>query len=65
MTRTRKFVLWTAVAALMLGGSAVVLISEGHADYASVVSIKETGDFQNPALLMKAWGLPVWSDQPR
>ncbi len=62
MTRTRKLVLWTAVAALMLGGSAVVLpslISEGHADYASAVSIKETNEYQNPALLKKAWALPV------
>jgi hypothetical protein len=62
MTRTRKIVLWTAVGALMLGGSAVVLpslISEGHADYASAVSVKETSDYQNPALLKKAWALPV------
>jgi hypothetical protein len=62
MTRTRKIVLWSAVAAIMLGGSAVVLpplISEGHADYASAVSIKETSDYQNPVLLKKAWALPV------
>jgi hypothetical protein len=62
MTRPRKIVLWTAVGALMLGGSAFVLpslISEGHADYASAVSIKETSDYQNPVLLKKAWALPV------
>ena len=62
MTRTRKIVLWTAVAALMLGGSAFVLpslISEGRADYAGAVSIKETKDYQDPALLKKAWALPV------
>jgi hypothetical protein len=62
MTRTRKIVLWTAVAASLLGGSAVIvpaLISEGRADYAGVLSIKETGDYQNPALLKKAWALPV------
>ncbi|HEV7356665.1 MAG TPA: phytochelatin synthase family protein [Steroidobacteraceae bacterium] len=62
MTRTRKLVLWTAVAALMLGGSAAVLpslVSEGHADHASAVSLKETHDYQNPALLKKAWALPV------
>lgn len=62
MTRSRKIVLWTAVGALMLGGSAVVLpslISEGHADYAGALSIKETRDYQNPALLKKAWALPV------
>ena len=62
MTRTRKVVLWTAVAALLLGGSAVILpplISVGHADYAHVVSIKETSEYQDPALLKKAWALPV------
>jgi hypothetical protein len=62
MARTRKIVLWTALGALLLGGSAVVLpifISEGHADYARVVSIKETPDYQDPALLKKAWALPV------
>jgi hypothetical protein len=62
MARTRKIVLWTALVALLLGGSAVVLpifISEGHADYARVVSIKETRDYQDPALLQKAWALPV------
>jgi hypothetical protein len=50
------------VAVLLAGGSAVVLpifISEGHADYARVVSIKETRDYQDPALLKKAWALPV------
>lgn len=62
MTRTRKIVVWTATAALLLGGSAVVLpslISAGSADYAHVVSIKETRDYQDPALLKKAWALPV------
>ena len=62
MARTRKLVLWAALAALLLGASAVVLpifISEGHADYAHVVSIKETREYQDPALLKKAWGLPV------
>ena len=62
MARTRKLVLWAALAALLLGGSALVLpvfISEGHADYARVVSIKETREYQDPALLKKAWALPV------
>ena len=62
MTRTRKIVVWTATAALLLGGSAVVLpslISAGSADYAHVVSIKETRDYQDPALLKKAWALPA------
>jgi phytochelatin synthase len=62
MTRARKVVLWTAVAALVLGGSAAVLpplISAGHADNASAVSIKGTTDYQNQELLKKAWALPV------
>jgi hypothetical protein len=62
MVRARKVVLWTVLAALLLGGSAVILpifISEGHADYTRVVSIKETRDYQDPALLKKAWALPV------
>jgi phytochelatin synthase len=61
MTRTRKIVVWTATAAVLLGGSAVVLpslISAGSADH-PLVSIKETRDYQNPALLEKAWALPV------
>jgi hypothetical protein len=62
MARTRNIVLWTALAASLLGGSAVILpifISASHADYARVVSIKETRDYQDPALLKKAWALPV------
>lgn len=49
---------------MILGGSAAFLpslISEGRADYASAVSIKETGEYQDPALLKKAWALPVAS----
>jgi hypothetical protein len=62
MIRTRKIILWLALAAVVLGGSAVILpifISESHADYARVASIKETRDYQDPALLAKAWALPV------
>jgi hypothetical protein len=62
MARSRKIVLWTAAVALLLGGTALVLpifVSEGHADYARVVSIKDTRDYQDPALLKKAWALPV------
>ena len=62
MTRTRKIILWAASAALLLGGSAVIvpsLISEGHADYASVASIKQSAAYQDPALLEKAWALSV------
>jgi hypothetical protein len=62
MIRTRKIVLWTAIVALFLGGSTAILpsfLSGSHADYASVVSIKENSDYQDPALLKKAWALPV------
>ncbi len=62
MARTRKIVLWMAAAALALGSAAVVLpivVSDGHADSARIVSIKETREYQNPALLKKAWALPV------
>jgi Phytochelatin synthase len=64
MSRTRKIFLGTALAALLLGGSALVLpilISQGHADSARVASIKETRDYQDPVLLKKAWTLPVAS----
>jgi hypothetical protein len=65
MSRTRKIVLGTAaLAALLLGGSALVLPifeSQGHADSARLVSIKETRDYQDPVLLKKAWTLPVAS----
>jgi hypothetical protein len=62
MKKTRKIVLWAAAAALFLGGSAAVLpslLSQSHADSTTVVSIKETNDYQDPALLKKAWALPV------
>ena len=62
MARARHIVLWTALAALPLGGAAIIVatfISESHADYARVVSIKDTRDYQDPALLKKAWALPV------
>jgi hypothetical protein len=62
MTRTRRIVLWTALGAFLLGGAATLLppfISEGHADHARVISIKESRDYQDPALLKKAWALPV------
>jgi hypothetical protein len=62
LTRTRKIVLWTALAALAFGGLSVVLpafVSPGRADTAAVVSIKESNAYQDPVLLKKAWQLPV------
>lgn len=59
--RTRKIVSWAA-AVLLLGGSAGILpifASPCHADSARGLSIKETRDYQDPALLKKAWALPV------
>jgi hypothetical protein len=61
MTRTRKIVAGTALAALLLGASAAVLpgfLPEGRANTA-VVSIKDSGVYQDPLLLKKAWQLPV------
>jgi hypothetical protein len=62
MTRTRKIVSWTALAALVLGGAGVILpvfISQGRADTGNVVSIKESNVYQDPLLLKKAWQQPV------
>ena len=61
MTRTRKIVLGSTLAALLLGASAAILpgfFSEGRADTA-VVSIKDSTVYQDPLLLKKAWQLPV------
>jgi hypothetical protein len=61
MTRLRKTVVGTALAALLLSASAVILpglLSEGRAD-TTVVSIKDSDVYQDPALLKKAWQLPV------
>lgn len=57
----KKF-LWTGALALLLGGSAAIVLPRlagGHADYSSVVSIKATPEYQNPILLRQAWALPV------
>lgn len=61
MTRLRKTVVGTALAALLLSASAVILpglLSEGRA-YTTIVSIKDSNVYQDPALLNKAWRLPV------
>src|ERR1700733_14165590 len=62
MTQTRKVVLWTALAAIAIGGLGAILpafISPGRADTADVVSIKASNAYQEPLLLRKAWQLPV------
>jgi hypothetical protein len=61
MTRTRKIVAGTTLAALLLGATAAILpgfFSEGRAD-TTVVSIKDSTVYQDPLLLKKAWHLPV------
>jgi hypothetical protein len=61
MTRTRKIALSAALAALLLGASAVILpglLSEGRAD-TNVLSIRQSSVYQDPLLLKKAWQLPV------
>lgn len=62
MTRTRKILLALFATLLLLAGATVVvppiLFGDG-VDYSSVTSIEATPDYQNPALLEKAWALPV------
>ena len=62
MTRTRKILLSLGVAGLLLGGAVLVLppllFSDG-VDYSKTVSIKTAPEFQDGALLDKAWALPV------
>src|SRR6266516_3672789 len=62
MTRVHKVVLSLGLAALLAGGSVALLpplLWGDHADYSHVVSIKDAREYQDPALLEKAWALPV------
>jgi hypothetical protein len=62
MTRTRKLWLWLGCVALLMGGSGLIfaaLVPSSGADYANVLSIKSTSEYQNPVLLRQAWALPV------
>jgi hypothetical protein len=62
MTRLRKVLLSIGLAALLLGGSVLVvppLLWGDHADFSHVVSIKDAVEYQDPALLEQAWALPV------
>lgn len=61
-TRARKILLSIAVVVVLLGGAAAVVPSflwGGGVDYSHVASIKATHEYQDPALLAKAWALPV------
>jgi len=62
LTRTRKVLIALGVLLLLLGGAVVVLpplLFGDRVDYSQVVSIKTTQAYQDPALLEKAWALPV------
>jgi hypothetical protein len=62
MTRVHKVFLSLGFAALLVGGSVAILpplLWGDHAEYSHVVSIKDAREYQDPALLEKAWALPV------
>src|SRR6266536_4371227 len=62
MARVRKIFLSLGLVALLAGGSVAILpplLWGDHADYSQVVSIKGAREYQDPALLAKAWALPV------
>jgi hypothetical protein len=62
VTRVHKVFLSIGLAALLAGASVAILPSllwGDHADYSQVVSIKDAREYQDPALLEKAWVLPV------
>ena len=64
LTCTRKVLLTLGVVLALLGGSAAILpplLWGDHVDYSKVASIKATPEYQDPALLAKAWALPVAS----
>jgi hypothetical protein len=62
MTRARRVLLSIVVVLAMLVGAAVVvppMLWGDGVDYSKVASIKTTRDYQDPALIAKAWALPV------
>jgi Phytochelatin synthase len=62
VTRVRKVFVSIGLAVLLAGGSIAILpplLWGDHADYSHVVSIKGAREYQDPALLEKAWALPV------
>lgn len=62
MTRLRKVFLSAGLVALLLGGGVAIvppLLWGDPTDYSQVVSIKDAREYQAPALLEKAWALPV------
>jgi hypothetical protein len=62
MTKGRKILLVVVLALATLVGTAVVvppLLWGDGVDYSHVTSIKTTHEYQDPALMAKAWALPV------
>jgi hypothetical protein len=62
MTRVRKVLLSIGLVALMIGGAVTIvppLLWGDHVDYSHVASIKDAREYQDRALLEKAWALPV------
>jgi hypothetical protein len=60
----RRKVISIGLLALLLGGPMAFfgpMLSGARADYSHVDSIKDTQEYQDPALLKRAWGLPVAS----
>src|SRR5258708_23277660 len=62
MTRAKKILLSVVMLLVALVGTAAVvppLLWGDHVDYSHVASIKKTPEYQDAALLAKAWALPV------
>lgn len=61
--RRRSFLVAGGLGVGALGAGAVAIVPrllwEDRADYSTVVSIRDAASFQHPALLEKAWALPV------
>jgi hypothetical protein len=62
MTRVRKAFLSIGLIALLIGGAVTMvppLLWGDHVDYSHVASIQDAREYQDRALLEKAWALPV------
>jgi hypothetical protein len=62
MTRVRKAFLSIGLIALLIGGAVTIvppLLWGDHVDYSHVASIQDAREYQDRALLEKAWALPV------
>ena len=62
MPRLRRWLIALGLLVAIAGGAIAVvppLLWRDGVDYSRVVSIKTTPEYQDPALLAKAWALPV------